>query len=116
MQRVAEPEDHRPPTFLNVDEFQNFVGDEGGGRSFSELISEAMKYLLGLIIAHKYVEQLKRSGDDLLSNCIFNNTGSLNSFKVGPTDAQYVETFYYDEHRPIEGYRAPDIANLDKFT
>jgi len=116
MQRVAEPEDQRTPTFLYVDEFQNFVGDEGGARSFSEILSEARKYRLGLIIAHQYLDQLKQSGGDLLINGIFNNTGTLITFRVGPTDAQFFETFYYDEHRPNEGYRAPDIANLDKFT
>lgn len=51
MQRVNLPEDQRVPTYLYVDEFQNFVGDSGGAQSFAEILSEARKYKLGLTVA-----------------------------------------------------------------
>jgi hypothetical protein len=47
MQRVAIPMEQRVPTYLYVDEFQNFVGDSSGSRSFAEILSEARKYKLG---------------------------------------------------------------------
>lgn len=49
MQRVSIPMELRVPTFLYVDEFQNFVGDSGGAKSFAEILSEARKYRLGLV-------------------------------------------------------------------
>lgn len=116
MQRVAIPEDQRTPCFLYVDEFQNFVGDEGGAKSFAEILSEARKYRLGLIIAHQYLDQVKQSGGDLLISAIFNNCGTLITFRVGPSDAEYFSKIYYDEEKPHEGYRAADIRDLDKFT
>lgn len=49
MQRVNIPQEQRVPTYLYVDEFQNFVQDGGGARSFAEILSEARKYRLGLV-------------------------------------------------------------------
>ena len=49
MQRVNIPENERVPTYLYVDEFQNFIGDASGAKSFAEILSEARKYRLGLV-------------------------------------------------------------------
>ncbi|MDO8470316.1 MAG: type IV secretion system DNA-binding domain-containing protein, partial [bacterium] len=53
MERVRIPEDERVDFFLYVDEFQNFATD-----SFANILSEARKYRLDLVIAHQYVGQL----------------------------------------------------------
>lgn len=47
-------------------------------------------------------------------SAIFNNCGTIITFRVGATDAQFFEKIYWD---PVteKGYRANDIANLDKF-
>lgn len=47
-------------------------------------------------------------------SAIFNNCGTIITFRVGSTDAQFFEKIYWD---PVteKGYRANDIANLDKF-
>jgi hypothetical protein len=116
MQRVSIPMDLRVPTFLYVDEFQNFVGDSGGAKSFAEILSEARKYRLGLIIAHQFLDQLRQSGGDFLMSAIFNNCGTIITFRVGATDAEFFAKIYFDKDRPNEGYRAADIANIGKFT
>lgn len=115
MQRVSIPMELRVPTFLYVDEFQNFVGDSGGAKSFAEILSEARKYRLGLVIAHQFLDQLRQSGGDFLMSAIFNNCGTLLTFRVGPTDAKFFSDFYYNPDTNT-GYKTQDIANLGKFT
>ena len=51
MSRVNIPESERQDFFAYIDEFQNFSTD-----SFAEILSEARKYRLSLILAHQYVE------------------------------------------------------------
>lgn len=113
MQRVNIPQSQRVPTYLYVDEFQNFVGDSGGAKSFAEILSEARKYRLGLVIAHQFIEQLRQSGSNFLMEAIFNNCGTTITFRVGATDSQFYEKVYYDRDTD-KGYKANDIANLGR--
>ena len=48
-----DPKD-RKDFYLYVDEFQNFVSG-----AFADILSEARKYRLGLIMAHQYIAQLE---------------------------------------------------------
>lgn len=47
------PEDQRKDFYLYVDEFQNFATD-----TFGEILSEARKYRLALIMAHQFIAQI----------------------------------------------------------
>ena len=58
MSRADTPEDQRKDFFLYVDEFQNFATD-----TFGEILSEARKYRLALIMAHQFIAQIGGSGD-----------------------------------------------------
>lgn len=58
MSRADMPEDQRKDFFLYVDEFQNFATD-----TFGEILSEARKYRLALIMAHQFIAQIGGSGD-----------------------------------------------------
>jgi hypothetical protein len=49
-------------------------------------------------------------------DAIFNNCGTIITFRVGATDAEYFSKIYFDKERPHEGYRSADISNLGKFT
>ena len=111
MQRVNIPQEQRVPTFLYVDEFQNFVGDQGGAKSFAEILSEARKYRLGLIIAHQFIDQLKQTGSNFLTAAIFNNCGTTISFRMGTPDAKFVEDMYYDKDTE-KGFKGNDITSL----
>ncbi len=86
-----------PPFYLYVDEFQSVVND-----SFANILSEARKYKLALIIAHQYVEQMEEN----IRNAVFGNVGTTITFRVGPFDAQVLETMY----KPT--FFADDIVNL----
>ncbi len=85
------------PFYFYVDEFQNFVND-----SFAQILSQARKYNLGLIIAHQYVEQLT----DNVKAAVFGNVGSMLSFRVGATDAEALEKEFAPK------FTADDIVNL----
>lgn len=105
MRRASMPGEQRVPFFLYVDEFQNFVTD-----AFESILSEARKYKLGLIIAHQYIGQLvKEQGNEKVKNAVFGNVGTMLSFKIGATDAEYMEK----EMSPV--FSSDDLINLRGF-
>jgi type IV secretory pathway TraG/TraD family ATPase VirD4 len=54
MARARIPEEQRKDFYLYVDEFQNFISG-----TFADILSEARKYRLSLIMAHQYIAQLE---------------------------------------------------------
>ena len=100
MGRVDTPEEERKDFYLYVDEFQNFATD-----SFAGILSEARKYRLDLIVAHQYIGQL----EETVSDAIFGNVGTIISFRVGATDAEFLEK----EFEPI--FMMNDLVNLAKY-
>ncbi len=100
MARVDIPESERKDFYLYVDEFQNFATE-----SFANILSEARKYRLNLILANQYVTQI----EETVSNAIFGNAGTLISFRVGATDAEFLEK----EFEPI--FTMNDLVNLPKY-
>lgn len=101
MSRVDIPEQERKDFYLYVDEFQNFATT-----SFSNILSEARKYHLSLVLAHQYIEQL----DELVRAAIFGNIGTLITFRVGATDAEFLAKEFF----PI--FTETDLVNLPKFS
>jgi hypothetical protein len=100
MERVDIPEKERKDFFLYVDEFQNFATE-----SFANILSEARKYRLGLIMAHQYMEQL----DEKVLAAVIGNVGSLVTYRVGSTDAEILAK----EFAPT--FIEEDLVNLPKF-
>jgi len=86
-----------PNFYFYVDEFQNFAND-----TFSEILSEARKYHLNLIIAHQYVEQMEEE----VRAAVFGNVGTTVAFRVGPFDAEVLETVFYPQ------FTKEDLVNL----
>tara|TARA_R110000824_G_scaffold401771_1_gene615919 strand:+ start:572448 stop:574127 length:1680 start_codon:yes stop_codon:yes gene_type:complete len=86
-----------PKFYFYVDEFQNFAND-----TFAEILSEARKYNLNLIIAHQYVEQM----EEQVRAAVFGNVGTTVSFRVGPFDAETLETVFSPE------FLKEDLVNL----
>jgi hypothetical protein len=93
----AEVVNHLPNFYFYVDEFQNFANE-----SFADILSEARKYKLNLIIAHQYVEQMEEEVRD----AVFGNVGTTVAFRVGPFDAEVLETIF----QPV--FMATDLVNL----
>jgi hypothetical protein len=86
-----------PDFYFYVDEFQNFAND-----TFADILSEARKYKLSLLIAHQYVEQM----DDQVRAAVFGNVGTTVAFRVGPFDAETLETVFTPE------FTKEDLVNL----
>lgn len=72
------PSDRRPFS-LYIDELASFATP-----SFGELLSEARKYRLALVLAHQYLGQL----DDRLRAALMGNVGTLITFQLGAEDAE----------------------------
>ena len=104
MERVRIPEDERVDFYLHVDEFQNFATD-----SFANILSEARKYRLNLILAHQYIGQLTTSGSTLVRDAVFGNVGTMLMFRVGAADAEFLAKEFEPEFTPIDMVSLPNF-------
>ena len=100
MSRVSIPEKERKDFFLYIDEFQNFATE-----SFVNILSEARKYRLALILAHQYISQM----DETVRDAVFGNVGTMISFRVGAEDAEFLGKEFFPEFMP------EDIVSLAKY-
>ena len=100
MSRQEIPEPQRRDFFLYVDEFQNFATPD-----FATILSEARKYHLNLTVANQFIGQM----DEEVKNAVFGNVGTLISFRVGVTDASYLQR----EFQPI--FNESDLINIERF-
>ena len=103
MERVRIPEDERKDFYLYVDEFQNFATD-----SFVNILSEARKYRLDLIIAHQYIGQLTTDTSTAVRDAVFGNVGTMISFRVGAADAEALELEFTPEFLQNDLIRLPN--------
>jgi hypothetical protein len=108
MSRADIPEEDRKDFYLYVDEFQNFATD-----SFAEILSEARKYKLNLIMAHQYINQLVSNkygnSSTKIRDAVFGNVGTIMSFKVGAEDGEYLAK----EYAPVLSEQ--DIIGMAKY-
>lgn len=86
-----------PNFYFYVDEFQSFANS-----TFANILSEARKYHLNLIIAHQYVDQMEED----VRSAVFGNVGTTIAFRVGPFDAEVLETVFSPQ------FTAIDLVNL----
>lgn len=98
MSRADMREDDRKDFYLYVDEFQNFSTED-----FAQILSEARKYRLNLIVGNQYIAQI----DEKIRDAVFGNVGTTISFKVGTSDAQFLENIF----TPV--FDANDLTNLE---
>lgn len=112
MMRSGLPQHKMTPFFMYIDEFENFIGGEGGGKAFESILSEARKYRLGLIVANQYMSQLE-AGDGIVKNAIFGNCGTTGVYRVGNKDAQELEMEFYNDGK---GFSKSDLVSTEKYT
>ncbi len=86
-----------PNFYLYVDEFQSFANE-----SFADILSEARKYKLNLLIAHQYIEQMSEE----VRAAVFGNVGTMIAFRVGALDSELLEK----EFGPT--FTKEDLVNL----
>jgi len=108
MSRQNMAEEERQDFYCYVDEFQNFATD-----SFANILSEARKYRLSLILANQYLGQLEEMGaggkSSKVKDAVFGNVGTIIVFRVGAEDAEFLEPEFAPEI-VIE-----DFVNLGKY-
>jgi CxxC-x17-CxxC domain-containing protein len=104
MGRVDIPQEERKDFYLYVDEFQNFATE-----SFANILSEARKYRLNLILAHQYINQLVFDSNSVVRDAVFGNVGTMVTFRVGADDAEFLEK----EFEPV--FMMNDLVNLAKY-
>ncbi len=100
MSRQDIPEEERRDFYLYVDEFQNFATPD-----FAQILSEARKYRLNLAVANQFISQM----EDEVKNAVFGNVGTIISFQVGVSDANYLAR----EFQPV--FNEQDLLNIERF-
>ena len=100
MSRQDMDADKRTDFFLYVDEFQNYATED-----FASILSEARKYKLNLIVANQFIGQI----DEEVKNAVFGNVGTLVAFRVGITDANFLQ------HEFSPTFTEGDLANVEKY-
>jgi len=88
MKRGDMPVASRREFYLYVDECQTLPPE-----NFMELLSEARKYRMGIILATQYTAQLSQrtGGMNSLLSAIIGNVGSMLIFRLGQMDAELME-------------------------
>lgn len=100
MSRSDVPMEQRRDFYFYVDEFQNFATPD-----FAVILSEARKYRLGLTVANQFIGQVEEE----VKNAVFGNVGTIVSFRVGVTDANYLQ----HEFAPVFG--EDDLLNVERY-
>jgi len=100
LSRADMPESERKDFYLYVDEFPSFIT-----RSFTNILAEARKYRLCLILAHQYLNQL----DEETRSAILGNVGTIICFRLGTEDA------YLMEKEMGPNFTARDLIDLPSY-
>lgn len=100
LSRTDIPEVERRDFYLYIDEVQTFAT-----LSLAEIMQEARKYRLNLILAHQYLDQL----EEPIQRAILGNVGTLIAFRVGTRDAKILAEEFFPE------FTVEDLVSLPRF-
>ena len=100
MSRQDIPESARRDFYFYVDEFQNFATPD-----FAQILSEARKYRLNLTVANQVIGDV----DEEVKNAVFGDVGTILTYRVGVTDANYLT----HEYKPV--FDEEDLLNIERF-
>lgn len=100
MSRADIPYDQRRDFYFYIDEFQNFATE-----SFENILSEARKYRLSLIVANQFTAQIEEN----IRNAIFGNVGTIVSFGLWYDDATVMASQFKEMITPN------DLLSIPKF-
>jgi len=99
MCRGSIPTEKRKEFFLYVDEAHNLPSE-----NFCELLSEARKYKMGLVLATQFLNQVNQpqpTGNNLLSS-ILGNVGTIILFRMGQEDASKLSDLLKPEFSSLD--------------
>lgn len=95
----------RPPFFVYIDEMQNFLFD-----AIPKALEEIRKYKVGFVLAHQFVKQVIKNGDERIKDSIMANCASKFIFRCGAEDAEYLAKEFAPTLTPS------DLQNPARFT
>ena len=112
MKRGEMRPSERRDFYLVVDECHNLPMS-----TFTQLLAEARKYRLGLVLATQYAKQLQGDGpnDDLLA-AILGNIGTLSIFRTGIDDAKLLAPALYPYFNAMDIVGLPNWQGYCKLT
>ena len=87
--------------YLYIDEFQNFSTP-----TITQILSEARKYNLALIVANQFLAQIKNE----IKDSVLGNVGTSITFRVGFEDAEKLHTKFGDE---VKAQELAETENLN---
>lgn len=100
LSRAEVAEEERRDFYLYVDEVQTFAT-----LSLAEILQEARKYRLNLILAHQYLDQL----DEEIQLALLGNVGTLITFRVGVRDAEVLAKEFFPQ------FAVEDLVSLPRY-
>jgi len=95
----------RPPFFVYIDEMQNFLFD-----AIPKALEEIRKYKVGFVLAHQFVKQVIKNGDERIKDSIMANCASKFIFRTGAEDAELLAKEFAPTLTPF------DLQNPERFT
>lgn len=95
----------RPPFFVYIDEMQNFLFD-----AIPKALEEIRKYKVGFVLAHQFVKQVVKNGDERIKDSILANCASKFIFRCGAEDAELLAKEFAPTLTPS------DLQNPERFT
>ena len=113
MRRGSVTEKERRDFFLYIDEAGLIPP-----ASIGDLLSEARKYRLGVVLSAQYTKQLSSklspSRKDTLMDSVVGNVGTLIALRLGREDAQQMAAFFWPEFSAIDIVRLPRFHGYAK--
>lgn len=106
LERADTPKDNRPPFFYYLDEFQNFTTD-----TVADMLAEARKYGLHLILANQTLSQLIKPGlshERALLEAVLGNVATKLCMRVGLDDAKLLEPHFLPQFNGHTLSQLPD--------
>lgn len=105
MGRAHMAKSERRPVTLYVDEAQSFIGG-----ALTELLAEARKFALSLVLANQNLAQLSGRTSRGLIDAVLGNVANLLTLRVGIRDAELLEP-WFRPHMAVD-----DLVGMPDFT
>ncbi|MEQ1741629.1 MAG: type IV secretion system DNA-binding domain-containing protein [Candidatus Nitrotoga sp.] len=106
LERANSPKDKRTPFYYYLDEFQNFATD-----TVADMLAEARKYGLHLILANQTLSQLMNRGlshERALLESVLGNVATKLCMRVGLDDAKLLEPHFLPQFNGHTLSQMPD--------
>jgi len=103
LSRAEVAEEDRRDFFVYLDEFHTFTT-----LSLAKMLSELRKYRVSMILANQFIGQLVTDKSTELRDAVFGNVGTTISFRVGPSDAEFLAKEFYPELTAVDLMNLPD--------